>query len=185
LLVETASRPHTVPTREAARAGFRFPAVARWGLSGAETAMLAGVLVVTALVYVRCLTNWFFSDDVIMIEKNRYISEWSFLWKSMTRDLWWFNNPDLNHAATTTFYQPMQSLWLGLGYHLFGASPVGWHLAKIALHLLVVVLVSRVPKSVGGSPRVGLLAAFLLGLRAVPAGRGVGKPGVPNPFSPP
>ncbi|HZO80162.1 MAG TPA: glycosyltransferase family 39 protein [Candidatus Binataceae bacterium] len=145
--------------------------------------MLAGVLVVTALVYVRCLTNWFFSDDVIMIEKNRYISEWSFLWKSMTRDLWWFNNPDLNHAATTTFYQPMQSLWLGLGYHLFGASPVGWHLAKIALHLLVVVLVFRVAQILSGSTRVGLIAALLFGLLAVHAEPVVWATDVPEPLS--
>src|SRR5262249_25590036 len=117
----------------------RFPSyeLRCWELSAPQTAVLAGVVILTALVYLHCLANGFFSDDIIMILKNPDIADWSFLWKSMTRDLWWFTNPDLNHAATTSFYQPMQSLWLGFGYHLFGTNPVGWHLAKIALHLEV------------------------------------------------
>ena len=173
----------TLPSADEAQPRRRLPALRRWQLTGAETAMLAGVLAAAVLVYLRCLANGFVSDDTIMIVKNRYISQWSFLWKSMTRDLWWFNSKDLSHGMPTSWYQPVQNLWLGLGYHLFGTNPIGWHLAKIALLLVTVVLVFRVAQLLSGSASVGLLAALLFALLPVHAEPVVWATDIPEPLS--
>ncbi len=173
----------TLPSVDEGQPRRRLPALRRWQLAGAETAMLAGVLVLAAVVYLRCLANGFVSDDVIMIVKNRYIGQWSFLWKSMTRDLWWFNSKDLSHGVPTSWYQPVQNLWLGLGYHLFGTNPLGWHLAKIALLLVTVALVFRVAQLLSGSASVGLLAALLFALLPVHAEPVVWATDIPEPLS--
>src|SRR4029077_6469513 len=109
------------PLAVAAPTRLNLPSLRRWNLDGIETAMLAGVLALTVLVYLRCLANGFVSDDVVMILHNQAITHWSYLWKSLGRDLWWFNHPE--HPSPTSFYQPIQSIWLGLGYHLFGQNP--------------------------------------------------------------
>jgi hypothetical protein len=157
------------------------PALKRWNLSEKETAMLAGVLLLTLLVYLRCLANGFVSDDVLMIVENKYIAQWSYLWKSLTKDLWWFFKSD--RASPTSLYQPIQNIWLGVAFHLFGTNPVGWHLAKIALHLCVVLLVFRLAQLLSKSTGVALLAALLFGLLPVHVEPVVFATDIPEPLS--
>ncbi len=152
-------------------------------MTGPETLTLAGVLLLAAAVYLRCLANGFVSDDTVMIVKNRYIGQWSFLWKSLTRDLWWFNSKDLSQGMPTSWYQPVQNLWIGFCYHLFGTNPLGWHLAKIALLLVTVVLVFRVVQLLSGDVSVGLLAALLFALLPVHAEAVVWATDIPEPLS--
>ena len=157
------------------------PALKRWNLSEAETAMLAGVLLLTLLVYLRCLANGFVSDDVLMIVENKYIAQWSYLWKSLTKELWWFF--ESNRTSPTSLYQPIQNIWLGVVFHLFGKNPVGWHLAKIALHLCVVLLVFRLAQLLSKSTSVALLAALLFGLLPVHVEPVVFATDIPEPLS--
>jgi hypothetical protein len=164
-----------------ARFGWRLLALKRWNLSEAETAMLAGTLLLTLLVYLRCLANGFVSDDVLMIVENKYIAQWSYLWKSMTKDLWWFFKS--NRTSPTSLYQPIQNIWLGMGFHLFGTNPVGWHLAKIVLHLCVVLLVFRLAQLLSKSTSVALIAALLFGLLPVHVEPVVFATDIPEPLS--
>jgi protein O-mannosyl-transferase len=157
------------------------PALKRWNLSEEETAMLAGVLLLTLLVYLRCLANGFVSDDHPMIVENKYIAQWSYLWKSLTKDAWWFF--DSNRASPTSHYLPIQNIWLWLAFHFFGTNPVGWHLAKIALHLCVVLLVFRLAQLLSKSTSVALLAALLFGLLPVHVEPIVFAAQIPEPLS--
>ena len=143
--------------------------------------MLAGVLLLTLLVYLRCLANGFVSDDHAMIVENKYIAQWSYLWKSLTKELWWFFKS--NRASPTSLYQPIQNIWLWLAFHLFGTNPVGWHLAKIALHLCVVLLVFRLAQLLSKSTSVALLAALLFGLLPVHVEPIVFATDIPEPLS--
>jgi len=59
-----------------APAGFGFPALRRWQLDSAQTAMLVGVLLITTIVYLRCLANGFVYDDLLTVPNHKYIGQW-------------------------------------------------------------------------------------------------------------
>jgi len=159
----------------------RFPALQRWSLDSAQTAMLTCVLLLTVLVYLRCVKNGFVFDDIPVILKNPYISEWSFLWKAVTRDLWWFLDP--KKIPVSAQYHPLQNIWFGLAYHLFGTSPIGWHLLKIALHVAAVMLSFRLAQLLTGSAGAALLAAMLFAVLPVHAEPVVWAADVPEPLA--
>jgi hypothetical protein len=145
-----------------ARDGLHFPALGRWNLNEAQTAMLAGVLVLTLLVYLRCLADGFVYDDHMEIVRNRYLGQWQFLWKSFVHDIWWFRAPA--HLPQSSYYRPLQNVWLALNFHLLGRNPVGWHVMKILLHLCVVLLGFRLAQLLTGSAEAALLTALLFGV---------------------
>ena len=74
----------------ATKAWPRFPALRRWGLDRKQTALLAGILLLTLLAYLRSLDNGFVYDDLPAIVRNPRLRRWSFIWESMTRDVWWY-----------------------------------------------------------------------------------------------
>ena len=56
------------------------------------------------------------------------------------------------------------NVWFAASAWLFGANPAPWHLAKIVLHLVAVLLVFRVAQLITGDVTVALLSAGLFGL---------------------
>ncbi|MGH7815233.1 MAG: tetratricopeptide repeat protein [Candidatus Binataceae bacterium] len=134
---------------------------------------LARILIVTALVLSPCLGHEFVFDDWDQIVNNRYLGNWHFVWKSFASDVVWFRNPLM--AGQSHYYRPLNDVWLALNFRLFGAAPIGWHAAAIALHLLVVWLVYRVASILAGaSPGVedrwtGVLTAALFALMPIHA----------------
>jgi hypothetical protein len=147
------------------RSRLQFPAFARWKLDQTQTAMLGGIVLLTLVVYVRCLENGFVNDELWEIVENRYLAQWSFLWKSMIRDVWWFSDP--HQLPQSAYYRPIQNVWLALNFHLFGRHPVGWHVLKVLLHLWAVLLVFRVAQLLSRSTEVALLSALLFALSPV------------------
>jgi tetratricopeptide (TPR) repeat protein len=137
------------------------------GFAMREHYLLGGVLAITALVYLRCLGNAYVFDDHEMIIVNRYIGEWSFLWKAFVNDSWWFRDP--LHLPQSHYYRPLQDVWLGLNYQLFGLNPVGPHALMVGLHLAAVALGWRIAARLSGDTVVGILAALLFGLLPVHA----------------
>ncbi|HUO06141.1 MAG TPA: glycosyltransferase family 39 protein [Candidatus Binataceae bacterium] len=133
--------------------------------NSAHLIWLGGILIVTAIVYVRSLGNEFIFDDHFQIASNRFIGEWSYFWKSFVNDAQWFENP--NHLPVGSYYRPLQGVWLAINFHLFGANPVGWHVVSIALHLIVVCQVFRVAKLLSENMWTGLLSAALFALMPV------------------
>jgi len=141
------------PTR-AARGGFR-------GLDRRRAALLLGVLIATAIVYLPSLRDGFVFDDHGEIVDNRRIGDWSFLWISLVRNLWWFRPGGGRHSV---YYRPLQNIWFGVFFHLVGRGPGGWHAAKIAMHLVAVLLSFRLAQVLSGSFAVALITALLFGL---------------------
>src|SRR5260370_16407151 len=163
-----------------ARDWLRFPALGRWNLDQTQTAMLAGVLVLTLLVYLRCLADGFVYDDHMEIARNRYLGQWQFLWKSFVHDIWWFRAPA--HLPQSSYYRPLQNVWLALNFHLVGRNPVGWHVMKILLHLCVVLLGFRLAQLLPASAEPPLLTALLVGVMPSHVESGVWISAVPEPL---
>jgi len=132
-----------------------------------EHYLLAGILTITALVYLRCLGNGYVFDDHEMIIVNRYIGDWSFLWKAFVNDSWWFRDPA--HLPQSHYYRPLQDVWLGLNYQLFGLNPAGPHVLMVGLHLLAVVLAYCIAATLTADQAAGLLTALFFGLLPVHA----------------
>jgi len=133
-----------------------------WGLNSRQIAMLAGILVITAIAYAPNLRNGWVIDDWEVFVDNQLIHSWSFVTNSFRYDTWWFRNPA--SLPQSAFYRPLVNVWFAASAWLFDANPVPWHLAKIVLHLVAVLLTFRVAQLITGEVTVGLLCAGLFGL---------------------
>ncbi len=133
----------------------------KWGLC------LVAILALTAALYLRSLGNAFVYDDLWMIRLNPYIKQWSFLWRSLTRDSRWFRDP--NHLPQSSYYRPLQDIWFGLNYQLFGFNVAGWHAMSIMLHLVMVWLVYEDTLLLVSSESTGLIAALLFAVTPIHA----------------
>ncbi|HUO05721.1 MAG TPA: tetratricopeptide repeat protein [Candidatus Binataceae bacterium] len=123
---------------------------------------LVALLIVTAGVYSRSLADGFVFDERLNIIVNRYIGDWSFVWKSLFNDDWWFRDP--LHLPQGSYYRPLTNVWLAINYHLFGLQPARWHAMMIAVHLVVACLVFRVSSLLSKNLWTALLAAALFAL---------------------
>jgi len=127
-----------------------------------ESLVMGGVLLAVLLAYLRSLAGGFVHDDNRMIVRNAYLTHWSFLWKSIIYDEFWYLDPA--HLPQTSYYRPLQDIWLGLHYQAFGLNPVAWHVTMLALYLLVVWLVYRIALRLTDDWRAASLGALLFGL---------------------
>jgi protein O-mannosyl-transferase len=148
---------------------------------GANVLAPALALGVTALAYLRCFGNGFVYDDHEMILANRMLPDWSFLWRSFGHDLWWFRPG--GSFPKSNYYRPLQDVWLGLNYQLFGFDPVGWHVAIVAMHLVVVYLVFRIARELTRSTWGAAAAALLFGLMPIHAQAAAWPSAIPLPMS--
>jgi protein O-mannosyl-transferase len=128
---------------------------------------VAGVMLLTFVVYLRCLGNGFVLDDKQMVLDNPYIGRWSFLWRSLFNDAWWFHHTP---GPGGMYYRPLQLIWLGLNYQLFGLHPGAWHATMVALHLAAALLVFRIALSLTGAWSTALVASLTFGLHPAHAG---------------
>jgi protein O-mannosyl-transferase len=130
-----------------------------------ETAILWGILAVTAAVYLRSLGNAFVIDDAQMFVHNPDLRNWSFLWKAFTREEFWYT--DVWFLPHYRNYRPLLLVWSWIDYHLFGLNPAPWHASIVAVYLLTVWLVFKVSRRLAGDSKSALLAASLYALTPV------------------
>jgi tetratricopeptide (TPR) repeat protein len=133
--------------------------------AGRDTAILCGILAVTAAVYLRCLGNGFVLDDVPMLVKNPNLGESSFLWKAFTREEFWYS--DATFLPHFRNYRPLLLVWYWIDNRLFGVNPAPWHASVVAVHLVAVWLVFKVCKRLADDSTTALLAASIFALTPV------------------
>ncbi len=133
-----------------------------WGLSSRQAAILAAILVAAIAVYLPSLRNDWLFDDWEKFVNNKFLHSWSFLWKSFIHDSWWFRNPD--RLPQGEYYRPVENAFIAAGALLFGTHLAAWHLAKIVLHLIAVVLCFRIAQLLTRNVTVGLLSAAIFGV---------------------
>ncbi|MFZ0890333.1 MAG: hypothetical protein WA005_17980 [Candidatus Binataceae bacterium] len=178
----SASRAARAETPGVSLNGWKFSPSRRWGLDRRQTAMLAGVLLLVLLAYLRSLGGGFVYDDHKEIVQNRFIGQWSFLWQSFLRDSWWFRQPNSSRPSAS-YYRPLQNAWFALNYHLFGLNPLLWHAAKIALLLGTVALCFRAAQLLTNDVGVALLSALWFGLLPTTAEVVAWLSAVPEPLT--
>ncbi len=126
--------------------------------------------VVVLLAFYPALQLTFVGDDWIFFEAAGRTSLPDYLVK--------YFDPQVQ----TAWYRPVQGVLFRLGYDVFGANAIGYHLVNVLIHLansaLLFVVVGRVLKR----PRVGVLAALLYATFPI-AVEGVFKTGVIDPVT--
>ncbi|HUO05480.1 MAG TPA: tetratricopeptide repeat protein [Candidatus Binataceae bacterium] len=123
---------------------------------------LTALLIATALVFARSLGNGFVYDDGNLIVSNPMVGNWPFIARSLFKDEWWFLDP--GHLPQSSYYRPLQPVWFGINFQLFGLNQIGWHAAMIVLHLIAVWLAFRVTLLLTRDGWASLLAAMLFAL---------------------
>ena len=101
-------------------------------------------------------------DDWDIFVTNKILHSWSFVWNSLFRDKFWFRNPA--RLPQSEYYRPVESTYIAASALLLGTHPAAWHLSKIVLHVITVVLCFRVAQLLSGSVGIGLLTAAIYGV---------------------
>ncbi len=126
------------------------------------------ILGFVAILHVPSLFNPFVADDYVYLGTAHDLtwSELPGLFTSPTMDtdassVWW--TPD----GVLPFYRPMAIVTFALEYRVWGMNPLGYHLTNLALHLLCVLMVSRLAQRVTVERIVSLAAALIFGIHPV------------------
>jgi protein O-mannosyl-transferase len=120
------------------------------------------VCAVTALAYIGTASFGFVYDDKPAIVDSPAIRSWHFLAESIPQIL-----GGAPSSGGGTFYRPVTLAWMRLNYLLFGLWPAGWHLAMLALHVLMTYLVFVLVRKLTGKRATAALVALLFGLHPV------------------
>src|SRR6266567_7337417 len=115
--------------------------------------------VLAFLPYANTLLNSFVYDDYFQVVENPYVHSFRYLGKIFGTTVWSFQGAQ----GVTNYYRPLMSFGYLLFYQIAGAVPFSFHLANIALNVVVVLLVFSVLRRLSGE-RVGLIAAGLFAL---------------------
>ena len=118
------------------------------------------VLAVTFLAYAGVSSFEFVYDDEAQIVHDSFVQQWHFVPAYFTSHVWQWIYP---HVAGN-YYRPVFLIWLLLNFKLFGLHAAGWHLAVVALHLVVTWQVYRLALRLLGNQPAALVAALLFGL---------------------
>src|SRR5436190_9880519 len=98
---------------------------------------LIPALLLGFLVYLNGLNGEFVYDDQLQISRNTLIQEPSQLWRALTSDVWRFLTGD---QTNSNYWRPSFVLWLISNFRCFGFALLGWHLANVSLHLVVIAV---------------------------------------------
>jgi hypothetical protein len=158
-----------------------------WGLSSRGIALLALIAVATIAVYLPSLRNGWVSDDLPALVHNPDIRTASFIKNAFTHDVQWSikqHNPNLQAQAHSASYRPLQIVWWAINAQLFGVNhPAPWHLMKIVLQVIAVLLCFRVAQLLTGEVVVAMLAAAIFGLMPAHVEPVVWVSAIPEPLS--
>jgi protein O-mannosyl-transferase len=121
------------------------------------------VLAATFLAYAAVSSFGFVYDDEAQIVHDSFVQHWHFVPAYFTSHVWQWIYPHVGG----NYYRPVFLIWLLLNFKLFGMHAGGWHLAVLALHLLVTWQVYRVALRLLGSKSAALVAALIFGLHPV------------------
>ena len=121
------------------------------------------VLLVTAISYLGTLQFEFVSEDSSTILFNPFIRAWKFVPTYFRTPGW----ASLAPGSVGNYYRPIFQVFMRVNYAIFTNRPLGWHMAAIALHLVVTWLVFAVNRKLTGDFTVAWLAALIFGAHPV------------------
>jgi len=121
------------------------------------------VLLVTAITYLGALQFEFVFDDYGQIVFNPFVKAWRYAPDYFVSSVW----KHLAPLSPGNYYRPLFLLLLRLNFSVFGNRPLGWHVAAIALHLLVTWLVFAVVRKMTGEFTLAWLSALIFGVHPI------------------
>lgn len=111
---------------------------ARLRVAPARATVAACLVAAMALaVYANTLGNGFVDDDEGLVLRNPWIRDVRSIPEIFSRDNWSF----LGKSFVSNYYRPLVHVIYLVNYHLFGLRAWGFHLANVAVHAAVSVLV--------------------------------------------
>jgi tetratricopeptide (TPR) repeat protein len=124
-----------------------------------EIVTFLALSILAFLPYANTLLNAFVYDDYFQVVENPYVHSFRYLREIFATTVWSFQGAN----GITNYYRPLMSFGYLLFYQVAGAVPFSFHLANVALNVVVVLLVFSVVRRLSGE-RVGLIAAGLFAL---------------------
>ncbi len=135
-------------------------------------------------VYANSLSGDFVFDDTAQIVGNTYIHSWQNLIHAFTTDVWAFERGTDSTTIPPPYYRPIFTIYLTIGYQLFGLWQQGWHLLNLAIHMGATVLVYKLfLKLSGENTRLSFVAALLFALIPVHVESISWISGIPDPLA--
>jgi len=154
---EAASSDHKVQAGEASPLAEYFT----------ESRVLFLLLAITVLVYANSLSGDFLYDDPKQIVSNPQLRSWGNLLHAFWSDVWSFQRGTPATDVALPYYRPLFTLYLTLGYQLFGLWTPGWHLMNLMVHAGATLMVYCLLRRLSGRWMIAALAAALFGLHPV------------------
>lgn len=112
--------------------------------------LLAGILILTLLVYLPAFQNGFVWDDSVYIQRNPLI---------YTLDL-----PKIFSSYLAGNYHPITVLVHAIEYASFGFKESGYHIVNVLIHLANTLLVFYVIRKLSNHLWIGLITALIFGV---------------------
>jgi protein O-mannosyl-transferase len=131
--------------------------------------VLGLILAVTFLAFANTIGNKFAYDDTTQILRNDTIRSFANLPTALTKEVWFWRvmqdrDPNKEAGPTTPYYRPLFTLYLMVGWFLFGTWAAGWHFINVMMHLLAVYFVFLILKRLTGDLKLTTIATLLFAL---------------------
>ncbi|MEW6211075.1 MAG: hypothetical protein AB1631_22110, partial [Acidobacteriota bacterium] len=135
---------------------------------------LAILFLVTTLAFANTVFFSFAFDDQSQILSNKQIRDFRNLPQAFTTEVWFHStsrdrDPNEQTEAKTPYYRPIFTLYLMMGWAMFGDSPAGWHIFSILMHLAVVYLVFLMLEKITSDLRLSTIGALIFAVHPVRA----------------
>ena len=135
-------------------------------------------------VYANSLGGEFIFDDTMQIVGNPALHSWQNLINAFTTDVWAFQRGSGSTDIPPPYYRPFFTIYLTIGYQLFGLWQQGWHLLNLAVHIGATVLAYRLFLNLtGDNRRLSFVAALLFALIPVHVESISWISGIPDPLA--
>ena len=134
--------------------------------------------------YANSLSGDFLFDDTAQIVGNSALHSWQNLINAFTTDVWAFERGTGSANIPPPYYRPLFTIYLTVGYQLFGLWQQGWHLMNLAVHVAATVLAYRLFLNLSqGNTRLSFVAALLFALIPVHVESISWISGIPDPLA--
>jgi tetratricopeptide (TPR) repeat protein len=142
------------------------PESRRSGIEFSRGLIIGAILVITFLGFANSIDNKFAYDDQTQILSNELIRDFSNLPTAFTKEVWFWRvlqdqDPNKEMGPTTPYYRPMFTVYLMVGWHLFGEWPQPWHLFNVFMHLIAVLFMFLILEKVTKDLRLTAIATIL------------------------
>lgn len=135
-------------------------------------------------VYANSLSGDFVFDDTMQIVENSALHSWQNLITAFTTDVWAFKRDTDANNIPPPYYRPLFTIYLTVGYQLFGLWQQGWHLLNLAVHTGATVLTYRLFLNLtDDNKRLSFIAALLFALLPVHVESISWISGIPDPLA--